>query len=247
MLDARENWALMTPEEILGVGTPRNTLRSTEQEAADSQRNLTLVERFLERQRQPQTTATNKYLNDNSLAGWGFSRNQARLTNESPFNPVGLPTAAQILDRFFNDTPANSRVPGQNENSRAGWFRSLGLPPQPVPPTPEQLAERERFKRLLDPGSFSDSTAKAGSGGKFLALLQPLPDTTANQTPAVSPAGSSFAPLNSGIGRPAGLPPLPGITSTNWQSSAALPAWAPQPPPWLVQTPQPFVVPQRKF
>src|SRR5208282_2110094 len=33
MLDERENWALMTPEEILGVDTFRNTLRTPEQEA----------------------------------------------------------------------------------------------------------------------------------------------------------------------------------------------------------------------
>jgi len=248
MLDERENWALMTPEEILGVSAPANSLRTAEQEAANNQKKLTLLERFLERQQQPQAAVTNRYLNDNSSTGWDFLGNQGRLTNGSPFNPVGLPTAPQILDRFFNDTPANNRSPGQNENGRAGWFRSLGLPPQPPSPTPEQLAERERFRQLLDPGLSSDTSAKSSPNGKFFSSLQLLPDATADQAPTRSPVGASFAPLSSGIGRPTGLPPLPGITSsTNWQSFAAPPAWAPQLPPWLLSTPQPFTMPQRKF
>jgi hypothetical protein len=250
MLDARDNWALMTPEEILGVDTFRNTLRTPEQEAADNQKNLSLVERFLERQRQSHAAVTNGYYSDNSSSGWGFSRNPGGLTNGSPPDParIGLPAAAQILDRFFNDTPANNQFAGQSGNRNMGWFKSLGLPPQPAAPTPEQLAERERFRQLLDPGSYSDTPAKSSPGSKFFSSLQPLSDTALNQTPTVNPVGASFASLSSGIGRPAGLTPLPGITApTNWQSSAAPPAWAPQPPPWLSQTPQPFTMPLRKF
>jgi hypothetical protein len=243
--DARENWALMTPAEILGVDTSRNTLRTSEQEAADNRDNLTIVERFLERQRQSQTAVTNGYYSDNSSSGWDFSRDPGGLTNGKPFNPVRitLPTAPQILDRLFNNTPANDQSAGQRGDAGAGWFQSLGLPPQPVAPTPEQLAERERFRQLLDPDSYSDTRAKSSPGADFFSPLQPLPDATPNQTPAVSPVGASFAPLSSGIGRPAGLTSLPGIG----QSSAAAPSWAPQPPPWLVQTPQPFIMPQRKF
>lgn len=249
MLDERENWALMTPEEILGVDMFRNPLRTPEQEAADNQKNLTVIERFLERQRQTRTATTNGY-SDNSSSSWDFSRHQGGLTNGSPFNParIGLPTAAQILDRFFNDAPANNQFVGQNGNRSAGWFKSVGLPPQPAAPTPEQLAERERFRQLLEPGSYSDTPAKSAPGREFLSSLRPLSDTTPNQAPTVHPAGASFAPLSSGIGRPAGLTPLPGIAGpTNGQSSAAPPAWAPQPPPWLSQTPQPFTMPQRKF
>ena len=82
---------------------------------------------------------------------------------------------------------------------------------------------------------------KSSPGDKFLSSLQPLSDTTPNQAPTVNPVGASFAPLSSGIGRPAGLTPLPGIAgATNWQSSAASPAWAPQPPPWLVASTSAF-------
>jgi len=250
MLDQRENWALLTPEEILGVDVSRNTLRTPGQEAAaDGQKSMTVVERFLERQRQSHPAVTNAY-SDNSSSSWDFSGNQAGLTNGSSLNPprIGLPTTAQILDRFFNDAPANNQFAGQDENRGAGWFKSLGAPPQPAAPTPEQRAERERFKQLLDPGSYTDTAAKPSPGGKFLSALQPLSDTTLDQTPPANPVGASFTPLSSGIGRPMGLIPLPGITGpTNWQSSASLSSWAPQPPPWLSQTPQPFTVPQRKF
>ena len=40
---------------------------------------------------------------------------------------------------------------------------------------------------------------------------------------------------------------LPGITGQAGGQSAFTPSLAPQLPPWMLQTPQPFVVPQRKF
>jgi len=250
ILDQRENWALMTPAEILGVDTFRNTLRTPEQEAADNQESLTVVERFLERQWQSHTAVTNRYHSDNTSSGWDLSRHQDGMTNESSFNSarIGLSAAPQMLDRFLNGSPANSLFAGQNGNRSSDWFTSPGQAPQPVPPTPEQLAEKERFRQLLDPGSYSGASAKSSPGGEFLSSLRPITDTTSDQTPAVNPVGATFAPLSSSIGRPTGLAPMAGIAgATNWQSSADRPAWAPQPPPWLVQTPQPFTTPQRKF
>src|SRR5208282_2719674 len=122
---------------------------------------------------------------DNFSSGWDFSRHQGGLTNGSPFNParVGLPAAPQVLGRFSSDTPANNPFSGQNGNKSAGWSESLGLPPQPAAPTPEQLAERERFRQLLDPGSPPDTSAKSAPGGEFLSSLQPVSDMTPNQTP----------------------------------------------------------------
>jgi hypothetical protein len=249
MLDERENWALMTPEEILGVDASGNTLRTPEQEAADKE-NLTVVERFWERQWQSHMAVTNGSHGGNSSSGWDFSRRPGGLTNESSSNPapMGWPTTPQIIDRFFNNSPANNPFAGQNGNRSAGTFKSPGLAPQPAAPMPEQLADGERLGQLLDPGLNSDTPPQPSPGGDFLSSLRPLSNTTPDQAPAVNPAGASLAPLSSGIGRPAGLASLPGITGpTNRQSSAALSAWSPQPPPWLVQTPQPFTMPQRKF
>ena len=250
LLEERENWALLTPEEILGLDMPENTLRTPGQAGADNQKELTVEERFLERQRHSHMAVTNGYRNDDSSSGWVSIRNQAGLTNAGWLDParMGLPGAAQIWDRFLNNTPANRLFAGQNEDQSARWFKSLGLPPQPAAPTPEQLAERERFKQLLDPDSSFNATANTLSGDKFFPSPRPLSDTAPNKTPAMNPVVPSLGSLSSGIGRPSGLTPLPGIAGpTNAQPSAALPAWAPQPPPWLVQTPQPFTMPQRKF
>ena len=250
MLDERENWALLTPEEILGLDVSRNAFRTPEQEAgADGQRNLTVVERFLERQRQPRTAATNGYTDDSS-PGWDLSGARDGPTNGIPFSALGtgLPTTKQIWDRLFNDAPANDPFARRDGNRDVGWFKTPGQPTQPAAPTPEQLAERERFKQLLDPGSYTDMATKSAPGGKSLSAQQSWSDATLDQTPSMNPLGASLTPLSSGISRPAGLVPLPGIAGpTNWQSSASLPSGALQPPPWLSQTPQPFTVPQRKF
>jgi len=247
-LDVRENWALMTPAEILGVDAGKGS--GTQQEGSDDQKHLTVLERYLERQQKSHMPATNEYHGSNPLSDWGFSGTQGGVTNTSQSDSIsnGLPAASQILSRFFNDLHANNPFAEQEKDRNGEWFSSLGLPPQPAPPTPEQLAEKERFRQLLEPGSFSDTPAKSVPGGKFLSSLQPLSGPTSEQTPTVNPVGNSYAPLASGFGRPTGLTPLPGITTTPVGSpSSALPAWAPQPPPWLSQTPQPFTVPQRKF
>jgi len=250
ILDERENWALLTPEEILGLDVSRNTFRTPEQEAAaDGQRNLTVVERFLERQRQPRTAATNGY-SDDSSPGWDSSGGQGGATNGISLSALGfgLPTTKQIWDRLFNDTPANDPFAGRDESRGAGWFKTLGQPTQPAAPTPEQRAERERFKQLLDLGSYTDLATKSAPGGKSISSLQSLSAAPLDQMPSVNLMGASLTPLSSGIGRPTGLMPLPGIAGpTNWQSSASLSSWAPQPPPWLSPTPQPFTAPQRKF
>ncbi len=88
MLDEQKNWALLTPAEILGVSTAEKPSSALEQEAADSEKNLTVLERYLERQQQSPTAATNGYYDvndDNSSAGWAALRNQIGLTNENSF------------------------------------------------------------------------------------------------------------------------------------------------------------------
>ena len=203
----------------------------------------------MERQRHSRMAVTNGY-SDDSSPGWDLSGGQSGPTNNVSLNPlrIGLPTTKQIWDRFFNDAPADDQFARRDEDRGLGWFKTLRQPTQPAAPTPEQLAERERFKRLLDPGSYADLATKSAPGGKSLSSPQSLSDATLDQPPSVNPMGASLTPLSSGIGRPMGLMPLPGVTGpTNWQSSASLSSGAPQPPPWLLQTPQPFSPPQRKF
>jgi hypothetical protein len=65
--------------------------------------------------------------------------------------------------------------------------------------------------------------------------------------PSLNPIGASFTPLNSDVGKPAGLPTLPSYWSLSYTSSQPAAAWVPQPPPWMSPDQQPFAAPQRKF
>lgn len=246
-MEDRENWALLTPAEILGLDNAGETPRTAGQTAGGSPRDLSVVERYLARQRQERAGVTNDY-SDNPSSDLAFAAKAEGTTNGSSLNPMRLGWPAQILNRFFDDAPADNPFTRQKENRSAGWLPSLGPPPQSAAPTPEQLAERERFKQLLEPGWYADMPAKPPPGGRFSSSLQPAFGTITEPTPRVNSVGASFAPLSGGIGRPQGLSPLPGITSpVNSQSPASVSSGGPQPPPWLLQTPQPFTVPQRKF
>jgi hypothetical protein len=104
----------------------------------------------------------------------------------------------------------------------------------------------DQFRQLLEPGVFP-ATAATLSPGRT-AFSQPQTSSASDTTqPLVNPFGASFTPLSSGIGKPVGLQPLPGVTRQTSTQPAITPSWAPQPPPWMSQTPQPFVIPQRKF
>ena len=244
MRDRQENWALMTPEEILGVATPEDILNPSGRGDANGQ-NLSAVERFLARQQASHMAApTNGTANNNPSAFgslWGTPDDSAKDPFEITRTP-GAPRADQLFSQLFATN--HSALPGGSD-----WVKAFGLPPPPPPPTPDQLSEMQQFKQWLEPGASSpaDSADKASSGSKFLSVLQPLPgENSKDQTPGFNPVGATFAPLNSGIGRPTGLSPLPPVTgSTNRQSVA--PGWTPQPPPWQSSGPQPFAAPQRKF
>jgi hypothetical protein len=105
----------------------------------------------------------------------------------------------------------------------------------------------DRFRQLLNPGSPATApTATPALGGLKTSLPQTLLGSGLAQ-PQAARIGASFAPLNSGIGKPADLPKLSGAWGLSYTSTPPAAAWAPQPAPWLSPAPQPFVVPQRKF
>jgi hypothetical protein len=142
--------------------------------------------------------------------------------------------------------------------------------PSPVV-TKAQQTDMERFRQLLKPGSSSTAAATTHSlGGIKISLPQTelgsdlgqsaLTPVGASFTPklvefvplverqySLAPVGASFTPLNNGIGKPAEMPKLPSIWSLSLTSPPSAAAWAPQQPPWLSLTPQPFTIPQRKF
>lgn len=237
LLDDRNNWALMTPEEILGVDTPEKIFQIPERDAAGQEKNQTAVDRYYLRQDQAQTAG---------VAGHDYKAgDQNRQPDAGAFNPVSsrLGNSGQILNQPPVVAPGNGILNGQNDDS--SWSKLFGSS-QPSPaPDPAQLAAMNRFKQLLQP-SPSPATMTTPSSGDAspYSSRQKWPNDVFGQ-PAAGAASVSYTPLSSGIGKASGLTAL-GAAQNNLQPPAP-PAWAPKPAPWLSKTPQPFVVPQQKF
>jgi hypothetical protein len=245
ILEERKNWTLMTPAEIFGVTATEKLLQPPERDAMGREKNQTQLERYLERETQLRTGPTNRWQSDGADSPWNFSRDKDNV-NPFDFSRRGADETTQNLNRFLNGQ-RNSDA-SANQNGNVGWD-SFSTPAQQQTPEKqnlEQLAAMERFRQLLEPSS---ATEAPSPDSKFFPVPKTVLDPNITQPDFVlNPAGASFTPLASGIGKPAGLTPLPGLINSTPQS-AATPAWAPQPPPWLLQGPQPFTftTPQRKF
>ena len=238
LLDKRKNWMLMTPAEILGATTPEKILGIQGHDAAGRPKNLTALERYTERQNQTPPVNTNI----NAFPTWNFSDKQTDTSNSIP---GGLGSPDNMASSLLNPAPDNQTFAGQNRNNR--WSKLFGSPSPSPAVTMAQQMNMERFRQLLKPGSSATAAATTPSlSGKKISLPQTALSSGLGQS-ALTPIGASFTPLNNGIGKPAEMPKLPSIWSLSLTSPPSAAVWAPQPPPWLSPTPQPFAVPQRRF
>jgi hypothetical protein len=239
LLDRRKNWMLLTPAEILGATTPEKIMGVQERDAAGRPKNLTALERYTERRDQTPPVNTNI----NAFPTWNFSDKQPDTLNSIP---GGLGSPNNMAGSLLNPAPDNQTFAGQNGNNN--WSKLFDSPsPSPVV-TLAQQTDMDRFRQLLKPGS--SSTAAAATPSLLSGIKISLPQTALSSglgQSALTPVGASFTPLNNGIGKPAEMPKLPSIWSLSLTSPPSAAAWAPQPPPWLSPTPQPFAFPQRKF
>ena len=245
LLNDRKNWILMTPEEILGSATTEKMLQPPERDALGREKNPTPLERFLQRESQARNGLTNGWHNDRDNSPWQFSRDRNGLNTSDPGRDSTMAAAQRLNEHLeswrIGDDPMN------RNNKNFGWnFFKTPAPQMMAKPDLEQMAAMDRFRQLLDP-SRAPAT-ESSPDNKF----SPVPQTTPVLDPYITqpdyvpnPAGASFTPLSSGIARPEGLTPLPGAV-TNFLPPVAAPSWKPQPPPWLLQGPQPFVIPKQK-
>ena len=234
LLDRRNNWALLTPAEILGAATPEKIFGLTEHDAFGQRRYPTALERYSERQSQMLSARTNGLSPANPSPLWNsFSDRNSR--SNSVFDGRANPGA--LANPLFD-----SASDGQNENN--GWSRLFSQPsPLPAPaPNPAQPTDMDRFRQLLNPGS--PAAAAPSAGGLKTSLPQTLLGSGLAQPPRM---GSSFTPLNSGISKAPEMPRLPSAWSLGYTSPPPAEAWTPQSAPWLSPAPQPLAVPQRKF
>jgi hypothetical protein len=247
----RQDWVFMTPAEIMGV-TPEKMFGGSQTDA-DSQRkgSLTPMERYLERQNQPARTNSDFFSANDSSSPQGFWGDGNDPTNGSSPNPIGSRLGdlrSTILDQSLNDAPNNNLF--ANPKGDPVWSKLFGSPaptPAPGPNVVQQQADMDQFRQLLNPGLAPITVTTISPGGTVFSQSQTILSDSDSTQPLANPVGTSFTPLSSGIGEPASLTPLPGITRQASLQPVTTPAWAPQPAPWMLQTPQPFAVPQRKF
>lgn len=244
LAEQKKNWVLMTPAEILGVKKPDNLLGVTERDAAGQEKQSTPLERYWERQNAARMGGTNGYQPDNGLGRMNYLDDQ---NSQAPANTPNLSTtrtldSKSIWNKLLNNTPGDDSN-GQGEGGV--WQRLLGAPaplPTATTPTPNQMADMERFRQLLGSAAASSPTP----GRTFYSSPGATVDPILGEI-RINPAGASYTPLSSGIGMPKGVLPLPGITTVNRASTAPAPALLPQTPPWVMSGPELFTPPQRKF
>jgi len=250
--DDRSDWVFQTPAEIMGVA-PDQLASNNKRNDDGQQKKLTPLERYLERRSPVSKSRMNSSPSPNY---WGDENGQ---TNSDDYAPDSSNTgldklqSSATLGQPLNAVP--STVAGNNlfanPNADSVWSGVLGTPvPQPAPnpaAVAQQQADMNQFRRLLNPGfvPIGTPTAVSDSASSFKSQIN-LPVSSSTQ-PLLNPVGASFAPLNSGIGQPAPLTQLPGITGQANTQPSLTPSWAPQPAPWTSPNPQPFAIPPRKF
>src|SRR5579859_3507793 len=249
-----QDWIFMSPAEIMGVSSDQ-ILQTGKRNESGKPAGLTPMERYLERRdpsarfNLPGNPSRSRNFEEQGNGQTNSDIGFCGLMNSSPDDLQ----ATKDPGPFMNTTPNNYLFANPTENS--SWSKLFGVPARQAPPSPSdraqqqalQQAEMDQFRQLLNPGSVPVTAATTMPDNPTAFKAQNISPITDSTQPLVNPIGASFAPLNSGIGQPGALTPLPGITRPAGIPVVTAPAWAPQPAPWMSQNPQPFAVPQRKF
>jgi len=252
MLEDRKNWAQMTPEQILGTTPADELLQPSDRDALGGKKNAMPLDRYSDRENNLRGGFTNNWQNSRDNSPWNLSRDRNDLNPSAPGRD-SMMDAAQRLNEYLNNRRFGDAAVNRNDKN----FGGNSFSPSPVQKTAksemdrlaeiDRLAGMDRFRQLLNP-SLAPATESASDSKYFSAAkTDPVVDPFLTQPDYLpNPAGAAFKPLTTGIGKPTGLTPLPGIVMPG-TVPATIPAWAPHPAPWLLLGPQPFVTPQRKF
>lgn len=243
-LDKRKNWTLLTPEQILGVQTPEEIL-GVPDKVRDSEKKLSLEEQFLLRESRSQMTAATNGRAANVPWGRRDEDNPFGFKNQNdendPLHPS--PQKMQLGSRYFNqlmDAPDSEMGPDVKNDS--AWNTAFS---QPTPPkvTPEQLADMERFRALMEPSSAPE---KPVVPTRFSVPATPVPDPFIQAATFVNPAGRDIPPLENTFSKPTGITPLPDVRTPPAKPVTVKQVWQAQLPPWMTEQP-PGHNPNRNF
>ncbi len=246
MLLERKDWTLLTPAEIFGVRSAEKMLLPPERDAMGQEKNLSPMDRYLDRENTGRTGLTNSWQNeDRGNLPWNVTPGRDK---NGMINLSGSATenGGQNLIQFLNRKPNLDNNTVEDKDSHSSWSSFSAAPTMTTAkPDLEAQAAMDRFRQFLQPSSAS--TAEPASGSSYFQAPKTVINPNFTQPGFLAnPAGASFKPLADGIGKPDGLTPLPGITASH-PPATITPSWAPKPPPWMSQAPQPFVIPQRNF
>jgi hypothetical protein len=233
-LDKRKNWTLLTPEQILGIQTPEQVLGVPDR---TGEKKLSLEEQFLLRESRESAGVATNGLGDN--AAWRV------LTEENPFTEINkddennpfrvAPQKMQPGVKYFKQLLGEQNPgTGPDEKPNSPWNSVFALPSQPKQ-TPDQLADMERFRALMEPSSPPEQTPVPT---RFSVPEAPAADPFLQPVPVVNPAGQDISPLENAFSRPAGIKPLPGISTLPPTPVVIRPSWQAQLPPWMTAGPQ---------
>jgi hypothetical protein len=240
-LNKRKNWTLLTPEQILGIQTPEQILGVDDPKG---EKKLSLEEQFL--LRQSRSTATNGRAlmavsrdDNNPFRKDPFNRNQDEQnpfwrTTSYPQNDKLPPGGrANYFDQLTKASARDAAAGGRVEDSPwAGVFTQPTAPKQ----TPEQIADMERFRAMMEPAT---PVVKPPDANRWNVAPAPAPSPYLEIAPKVNPVGADVMSLQDSSGHPTGIQPLPGIATQPKPVQPTRPTWQAQPPPWLSDKPQP--------
>jgi hypothetical protein len=236
-LDRRKNWTLLTPEQILGIQTPQEILGVPDK---DNDKKLSLEEQFLLREsRASAQSATNGRLVNVMLPGGLSDRNP--FENKNPNDELDPsrrePAKQEPGARFFNkllEEQDSANDPAQKNSSP--WSSAFAQPSRPKQ-TPEQLADMERFRALMEPPAPAVN-ADVPTRFSTTRVPPPAPNPFLEPVPVVNPAGRGVEPLENIFSRPMGIKPLPPISTPPPVPTQKKAEWEAQLPPWMQNTPQ---------
>jgi hypothetical protein len=244
----RGNWALMTPEQIMGVQTPEQIFGLPDK---NDDKNLSPEERFLQRRENSKlTAATNSLGSAGSL--WRDDSNpfNRRDNGSSPFlqpeqrTDSDSPDSARNFSKFFNAPQSSPFDKNQNMN-----FRATGAFASPTTRSSkanlDQIAEMERFNALLGENPRPDT-----SPSSFDKNLATKVSSSAPSSLDFDMFGHRLANSANELGQPKSLTPLPELSGSYTPPPATKKAWwQPKPAPWLSSQQNDFSTapPLRKF
>ncbi len=241
VLQERKSWALMTPEEIMGVATPEKILGITK--SGDSSINSLSPENHFLQDQTTSSFATNSMASEGSATHWSWSKDTDNASTgdalrESAFVNFNRPWTPST-------TPANNPFSSFNSGFGAGQRMSED---DSEKSKLTQQADLERFRQMLNTGSTMNQPANTTPGYKFIYSSTPEPDAFEKAQLGNNPSGSSLSTVEDDIMKPTGIAPLPGLATEAPKKTEVTPAWAPKPPPWLSsQQPNPFVLAKPKL